>query len=625
MDKFKNILKKAFSYPKLLMATHPVTAISIITATGLFALDTFIEAVRDYKSDGSSALMIFLSILLQTALSVLIFAIFSLCLESIRPNWSTKIKSLVFALLGVLSLFFGFIFVDGRQGRTSNIFYKFFSFMEGLYFKIGVDSIAITLGGLIVSALLLAIYFSYGHDIHERFNDHVINAYSNIFFTSIIYGVIQLGVLLLTLIVEVLLFDDAINYLPTILVIINGIFYAPAIIVALIRQNEKANVFIQVLTRYVMLIISLIAYAIIYIYIIKLVVTRSVPSNSVYGILTALFVISIAIAYMCTTFENTGFLQKFAYNSPLIFAPFIIMQCYTIIVRIGQYGITPMRYFGVAFILFEIVYIAYYTYSRVQDKEVPGQNLLLILLAFIVITMLIPGVSAEDLSTNIARHTLTSYIKKAEAGSDISDKEYIHANAAYSFLGNINYGKDRVNKYLPDLDEDRVSTLREMASAASKRESGRDDNSGYSSPSTYYCGFSSSLEDIEKSFDGIDISGYNRMISVRITADGNTVRANAAPVDCTKLNMKYSMDYNTQPVEGYEVVDLDDFCQKVAEYGMQHNNDIITWDEFQKRACSLAKIDIDENARLYIVNADINLNKDYKPCYVELNGYLLLR
>ena len=89
--------------------------------------------------------------------------------------------------------------------------------------------------------------------------------------------------------------------------------------------------------------------------------------------------------------------------------------------------------------------------------------------------------------------------------------------------------------------------------------------------------------------------------------------------------MKYSMDYNTQPVAGYEVVDLDDYIQKVAEYGIQHDNDTITWDEFQKRVCSLSKIDIDENARLYILSADINLNRDYKPCYVELNGYLLVK
>ena len=623
MDKFKSILKKAFSYPKLLMSTHPVTAISITVTTGLFALYTFIEAVRDYRDDGS--LSLFLTLLLHTALSVLFFAIFSLCLESIRPNWSTKIKAVVFVLLGVLSLFFGFVFVDGRQGRSSSIIYRFFNTMESVYFRIGSAGIAIILGGLIVSALLLAIYFSYGYDIHQPFNDHVINAYSTIFFTSIIYGVIQLGVLLLTLIVEVLLFNDAINYLPTILVIINGIFYAPAVIVALIRQNEKANVFIQVLTRYVMLIISLIAYAIIYIYIIKLVVTRSVPSNSVYGILTALFVITIAIAYMCTTFDETGFLQKFAYNCPLIFAPFILMQCYTIIVRISQYGITPMRYFGVAFIIFEIVYIAYYTYTRIHEKEVPGQNLLLIILTFIIITMLIPGVNAKDLSTTVARRTLDSYIKKANAGSEISDKEYIHANAAYSFLGDMDYGKDRLIKYFPDLDEKTVSTLREMASNASHHENGRDDNLDYSSSSTCYCGFSSSLEDIEKSSDGIDISGYNRMISVTITADKNAVRADAAPVDCTKLNMKYSMDYNTQPVAGYEVVDLDDYIQKVAEYGIQHDNDTITWDEFQKRVCSLSKIDIDENARLYILSADINLNRDYKPCYVELNGYLLMK
>ena len=605
MEKLKSIFRRTFSYPKLLMESCPVTAASTVAATILFALYTFIRPIRDYRTDNLPMVL-----LLHTAVSIMIFAVFSLCLENIRPNWSTTVRSITFALLGLLSLFFGFIYTDSFSRRTINPVYGFLNIMSQLRDRLGPASISLCLAGLISVSLLLTIYFSYSHDIHTDFNEHVLNTYSSIFFTSIIYGVIQLGILLLTGIVTILLYDDAYEYIPALLVIINGLFYVPAVAVAITRQNEPANMFIQVLVRYILLINTVLAYIIIYIYMLKLVITSSIPSNSVFAILTALFVISMIISYMCTTFENKGVLQAFAFYSPVIFAPFIIMQAYTVIVRIGQYGITPKRYFGLAFIVFEIVYIIYYMCLRTK-REVPGSNLLLILSAFIIITMILPGTGARSVSTLAARRTLSSFLAKSQG--DISDNEYIHANAAYGFLSDSDYGMGRLAKYFPELDSGVVSELKSKAGEASSRRNANNRDISAAQDS-FRCYFYATPEQIEGGYD-MDISQYGRLIHVNISGYKDP--------DPAHLPVYHAVD--DMPVDGYATVDLTDFTAKITDLYRQHLNDGISRDEYMQNAYHLAKIDIDENARLYITEADIDLDRDMKIVSIGIDGYMLLK
>ncbi len=613
MERLKTYLKGAFSYPRLLLKTHRITAISIIAASVLFAVYAFLEADYDWSKMHETGLEIFFHL----CLAVVFFAVFALCLESIRPKWSTAVKTAVFSLFGLLSLFMSYITADYYDDSHATFFIKLADYRD----RTGPVSILLYIGGLMVLALLLAVYFSYSHDIHQRFNDHVMNAGSNIFFTSIIYGVIQLGVIFLTVIVSILLYDDAFNYLAPVLILINGLFFAPAVICALIRENEKANLFMQILVRYVMLTIAFLAFVIIYIYILKLVVTRDVPSNSVYAILTALFVISMFIAYMSTTFEEKGLLQKFAYNAPLVFAPFIFMQCYTMIVRINQYGLTPKRYFGIAFILFEAAYIIYYTVMHRRDHEVAGRNVLLIICVFVVATIFAPGISGRSLSLNLARRTLDSYLDKAASGATISDREYVRANAAYGFLRDNDFGKGRIERYFTAIDDDTIEKLHSGAKTASLALADRDaDEPGSSSKSSWFNADLSELTD-----DGaVDINGFDSLMFVHVGNDSETSEGKV-PVDTSRLNIYQrdtDSDINPQPLMS---VDLKDYVRGYIKIAGEYDDNIIEYREFQRAVCSMSVIDINENARLLITHADISRNAANEPVYVYIDGYLLTK
>lgn len=86
-DRFGAFVKSAFSYPRKLWGMRPVTAVSIVISTMLFAILDFIDA----------------DILFHIALAVLYFAIFVLCLESIRIQKSIFLKNILFVFFGILS------------------------------------------------------------------------------------------------------------------------------------------------------------------------------------------------------------------------------------------------------------------------------------------------------------------------------------------------------------------------------------------------------------------------------------------------------------------------------------------------------------------------------------------
>ncbi len=615
MERLRIFLKKAFSYPALLQKTHPVTTGSVLGATVLFAVYYSIRQMTDYTDTG-----FFMELFFCLCMACMYFSVFALCIESIRPHWSTKAGVAVFAAFGILSLFMGLILSDiGDKSRLA-----FFNFIEDLRFRTGTVTIILYVLGLMALAILLAMYFSYSRDVTMKFNTHVFSACSRIFFSSIIYGIIQMGVLFLTLIVSVLLYEEAFEYLPTILILINGLFFVPAVLYALTHENDHANKFMEVIVRYVSLIITMIGFAIIYIYMIKLIVTASVPSNSVYEILAALFVISMFISYMCTSFEDKGLLQKFAYNCPVLFTPFIIMQGYTAFVRISQYGLTPKRYFGIAFMLFEIVYIIYYIYVRKTEKETMGSNILLIMCAFLIICIFVPGVNAKSLSTTVAKHRLSSYLEKSSKSIPISDREYVRINAAYGFLKDDDFGGDRLVRYFPDLTEDTVSKMKEDTRTAAKNIKNEEGKPAAEAVPNRYGYYDTNLGELGTA-GYLDISGYSQIADIRI--NDSSIISEDSPVDTTKLNV-YSRDYNNDTpfkVNGDTTIDLSEFCDAFAHLVAEKEDKILTDDEFNSRCRKLCIIDINENVRICITDANITIDQDNRPTDVNLDGFVLIR
>ena len=140
--------------------------------------------------------------------------------------------------------------------------------------------------------------------------------------------------------------------------------------IALENVDGDANAFSKILIKYVMLIMVLIGFIFFYIYLVKMIVTRSLPSNQVFLVCAILFVAGIPTALMSRSFDEGKIYDKIIKYLPVAFVPAIILQIISITLRINQYGFTVMRYLGVTLLIFEIAYVVLYIFKYEKLKYI---------------------------------------------------------------------------------------------------------------------------------------------------------------------------------------------------------------------------------------------------------------
>lgn len=381
MNKFKLFIKNSLSFTNVLLLHFPVSYIALCLTTILGAVYLGMETAELRSVD--------LQVSLQIFLTALLFTVGCFFVENIPVNIKWKIKIPIVVVYGIISIFWVGIMLKKPAYLTgvSAVFRQYFTEKRISMFSLGLIGIM----------LIMSLYFQFVRHGELTFGTFLIRIFNKCFMSALIYGVLNIGMVFLVLIFTTLLWGDfSVIYFP-IWACITGLFYVPNILHA-IAEPEQENRFIQVLVRYVMLSMCIAAYVIIYTYMAKILILRDIPSNSIFAILTALFVVSTAICFMCGAYENRGFLQKFAYYQPFIFAPFLVLQGYAVFARIGQYGITVSRYFGVAYLVFELAFIILYLLSLLVHKNALIKQAFPILAVILLVSCVIPGVNAYSVS-----------------------------------------------------------------------------------------------------------------------------------------------------------------------------------------------------------------------------------
>ena len=95
---------------------------------------------------------------------------------------------------------------------------------------------------------------------------------------------------------------------------------------------------------------------------------------------------------------------------PYAFAPLILMQIYSVAVRVMDYGFTPERYLGVMAILFESITILFFKISRECSER-----LLLVIAVLTVISVAVPGINMYSASSRSQKYFLDLYQQKVQA------------------------------------------------------------------------------------------------------------------------------------------------------------------------------------------------------------------
>ena len=171
--------------------------------------------------------------------------------------------------------------------------------------------------------------------------------------------------------------------------------------------------------NFIVLPIVLIADLIIYIYFIKILIIREIPSNQIFSIIAGLFIFAFPTWVMINHFKDENkFAKVNAKILPYSFIPLILIQIYAIDVRIVESGFTPTRYFGVALVVFE-TFTVILTLIKNQKYLV---NIFIIAAVLSFIGVCVPGINILDVSWKSQLNRLTSMYKEDTSFEEL-DKE----------------------------------------------------------------------------------------------------------------------------------------------------------------------------------------------------------
>lgn len=276
--------------------------------------------------------------------------------------------------------------------------------------------------------------------------------FKNLFGTGVIYGILVVGFALI-MAISISLLTPGKNYELVLRaqIAIAGFFLIPATLLSITNTEGENSKFIETVISFVLLPLTAIATIIIYIYMIKILVLRQIPQNSIYRIIAGLFVVAFPVWVMTYEYKQKNkFVEVFSKIMPIAFIPLIGLQVYSIGARIGENGITPVRYMGVMFIIFEIIAIV----LSIVNKRKYLTNAVLVAAVLMAISTILPVVNMEEISNYNQASRLKNAWREGESFTSLSSEEKATASSAYRYL----LIQENSEKYLPKyLDKEELT------------------------------------------------------------------------------------------------------------------------------------------------------------------------
>ncbi|MCR5836182.1 MAG: DUF4153 domain-containing protein, partial [Lachnospiraceae bacterium] len=411
----------------------------------------------------------------------LIFAVGELYCEECLKKEKTKY---IFgtAISVILGLFFTYVFT----GESNYIFgVKAETFSE-ICLRI-ITVYAITLIGM-------SVYHMFKR-IETNFETYVTRAFMKFVKVTVIYGLFAIGLAVILMIFNELIYDTE-ELLLRIEVFLAGGIYAPMCLKTIAAKNTDAGKFAKICFNFALLPMLLIAFSIIYMYFIKIFTTDTVPSNVAFHILTFLFAVGAPVWTISRNInENTANskLTALLQYIPYIFLPFVALQCYALGIRINQYGFTVSRYEGVIVIVAEVVYFVLYFMHQKGNKKAIAY-ILPIASVIAVFALLVPFTSYDDVVIRSQIKRIHNYVA-IENRSDSQNKEL---KSAFNIVGSVGYKGEKV------LTKEFSKTL-------------LDEIKTYEDEYGYYPAENYAYIDLNNLFNDVDISDYARI--TKVTSD----------------------------------------------------------------------------------------------------------
>lgn len=428
----------------------------------------------------------------------------------------------------------------------------------------------------ITTLLILGVYFL-TKKADKNFTEYILKVAINFIKTNIVYGILAIGIAIISSIFIYLILDgEGYSLIARLEILLIGVYYFPKIMYSFVDIENEVNNFFKGLIKYVLNALVITSFVIIYMYIIKILILRDMPKNQIFRILSALFIVGMPIWNSVSYFKDESFWYKISLKLPLAYIPFIFLQIYTIGVRILANGLTPARYMCIALIVFEIIYILIYIFKK-QKLEI----LLLVLNGMILISVLLPGINMYKLSDLSQAKILQRYKEKINLSEEEMEKIY----GAYQYL---KYSDDG-ETYIKDiLDENDIKEIKEFGNS-----------NDYNDSKVEYITYHSSIQEM-------DIKGYSKLNFV-----------NAYDYNVNKSVEACFKDFRLENLQTDYFITLD-LQEEVNEYIQNYDEE-----DFHEYFESNNEIKFSDK-KLIIEEFRLRYNTNTKKIeYYSINGYVL--
>ena len=355
---------------------------------------------------------------------------------------------------------------------------------------------------------------------------------------------------------------------------IYGLYAIPRMIGLLKVEKKTDNKFFEGLFKYALGGIILVITAIIYAYILKIIFTLDVPSNVIYRITAVLFFFAAVTWTVVNSYEAKDFYGKIFKYLPYLFLPFIILQIYSLGVRIVENGLTPVRYIGVMYIIFECIYLGLYKFKKEKLS-----NILLVFGVITCIALSVPFINMDKLSELNQMARVKTFFKVDDPKNDLTDKQKAKVQGAYYYIEhNLDDGYSKIDELFTYEEQEIIENF-EYKHQGNQPE--REMEYMYRN----------------NSIDVVNIENYSKLYEIDYYLSSNKEN---------KLEDDYIYDLTEE-----KEINLKPVIDKIIE------NDVDDEKEY------IYEYDIDENYHLIITYVSIEYARDGYIEYCSLNGYIL--
>ncbi|CCJ33410.1 MULTISPECIES: DUF4153 domain-containing protein [Caloramator] len=315
-----------------------------------------------------------ITIALSTMIAALLIAMIEIESRNLGVNTNNLKKLAMTLALGMAISLFIKLWTEREQNKSREIFYYALDliFMVAYYFTIK-DFKMVTMSRFFALNLIFYLIFLFIPYFPKRknFEMYVIKVLSS-FFTTVLYSLVLffgISAILFTIdrLLEVRIKEQMYLYSFILVVFVFAVTYFLANIPQYFEEFTKENFtkLLKILILYIVMPLLSVYTAILYIYFVKIILTRTFPQGIVSHLVLWYSLIVAAVLFFITPIhEDNKWAKIFLMITPKAILPILVMMFISIGIRIQQYGVTENRYYVVIAGIWVFLIMLYFAFTK---------------------------------------------------------------------------------------------------------------------------------------------------------------------------------------------------------------------------------------------------------------------